>query len=97
SGCPYATAGLEAQYCGAVVTATTLSSAPNPSTAGQSVTFTATVTSGAGVPVGTVTFKEGTTTLASGVTVDSAGNASFSTSTLTGGSHTITATFTGAS
>ncbi len=97
SGCPYATAGLEAQYCGAVVTATTLSSAPNPSTFGQSVTFTATVTSGSGVPVGTVTFKEGTTNLASNVTVDGAGNASFSTSTLAGGSHTVTATFTGAS
>ena len=97
SGCPYATVGLEAQYCGAVVTATTLSSAPNPSTSGQSVTFTATVTSGSGVPVGTVTFKEGTTTLASGVTVDGAGNASFSTSTLAAGSHTVTATFTGAS
>ncbi len=97
SGCPYATVGLEAQYCGAVVTATTLSSAPNPSTFGQSVTFTATVTSGSGVPVGTVTFKEGTTTLASGVTVDGAGHASFSTSTLAGGSHIVTATFTGAS
>ena len=97
SGCPYATVGLEAQYCGAVVTATTLSSAPNPSTFGQSVTFTATVTSGSGVPVGTVTFKEGTTTLASGVPVDGAGNAAFSTSTLAGGSHTVTATFTGAS
>ena len=97
SGCPYATVGLEAQYCGAVVTATTLSSAPNPSTFGQSVTFTATVTSGSGVPAGTVTFKEGTTTLASNVTVDGAGNASFSTSTLAGGSHTVTATFTGAS
>jgi hypothetical protein len=96
SGCPYATVGLEAQYCGAVVTTTTLTSSPNPSTAGQSVTFTATVTSGSGVPVGTVTFKEGTTTLASNVTVDGAGNASFSTSTLAGGSHTLTATFTGA-
>ena len=96
SGCPYATVGLEAQYCGAVVTATTLTSSPNPSTAGQSVTFTATVTSGSGVPAGTVTFKEGTTTLASGVTVDGAGNAAFSTSTLAAGSHTVTASFTGA-
>ncbi|MFL6235119.1 MAG: M14 family zinc carboxypeptidase [Thermoanaerobaculia bacterium] len=97
SGCPYATVGLEAQYCGAVVTATTLTSSPNPSTAGQSVTFTAAVTSASGVPVGTVTFKEGTATLASNVTVDGAGNAAFSTSTLAGGSHTVTATFTGAS
>jgi len=96
SGCAYATVGLEAQYCGAVVTTTTLSSAPNPSTFGQSVTFTATVTSSAGVPVGTVTFTEGATTLASGVTVDGAGHAAFSTTTLAVGSHTITASFTGA-
>jgi peptidase M28-like protein/Big-like domain-containing protein len=81
---------------GTVVTTTTLSSAPNPSTFGQSVTFTATVTSGAGVPVGTVTFTEGATTLASGVTVDGAGHAAFSTTTLAVGSHTITASFTGA-
>ena len=77
-------------------TTTTLSSAPNPSTFGGSVTFTATVTSGSGVPAGTVTFAEGTTTLASNVTVDGAGHAAFSTTTLAVGSHTVTATFTGA-
>jgi len=77
-------------------TSTTVSSAPNPSTLGQSVTFTSTTTSSAGVPVGTVTFKEGCTVLASNVTVDTAGHASFSTTALAVGSHTITATFTGA-
>ena len=77
SDCPYATVGLEAQYCGAVVTTTALTSAPNPSTSGQSVTFTATVTSGSGVPAGTVTFTEGATVWASGVAVDGAGNAAF--------------------
>ncbi|MFY9820787.1 MAG: M28 family peptidase, partial [Thermoanaerobaculia bacterium] len=75
-------------------TATALTSAPNPSTSGQSVTFTATVTSGAGVPAGTVTFTEGATTLASNVTVDGAGHAAFSTTTLAAGSHTVTAAFT---
>jgi hypothetical protein len=35
----------------------------NPSTYGQAFTFTATVTSPAGVPVGTVTFKNGAITL----------------------------------
>jgi hypothetical protein len=79
------------------LTTTTLSSSPNPSTFGQSVTFTATVTSGAGVPAGTVTFTEGTTVWASGVTVDGAGQAAFSTAALAVGSHTFTATFTGAS
>jgi hypothetical protein len=82
---------------GTAATATTLSSAPNSSAFGQSVTFTATVTSGAGVPAGTVTFTEGATTLASNVTVDGAGHAAFSTTTLAVGSHTVTAAFTGAS
>ena len=76
-------------------TSTSVSSAPNPSTPGQSVTFTATITSTAGVPAGTVTFKDGTTTLASAVVVNSSGIASFSTSALAAGSHTIAATFTG--
>ena len=80
----------------AVSTSTTLVSSPNPSTAGQSVTFTATVTSGAGVPAGSVTFAEGATVWASNESVDGTGHASFSTTTLTAGSHTLTATFTGA-
>jgi choice-of-anchor B domain-containing protein len=77
-------------------TATTLVSSPNPSTLGQLVTFTATVTSGAGVPAGSVAFAEGATVWASGVTVDGTGRASFSTTALTAGSHILTATFTGA-
>ncbi|PYT15438.1 MAG: hypothetical protein DMG59_13780, partial [Acidobacteria bacterium] len=76
-------------------TTVTLSSSPNPSTFGQSVTFTATVTGAGGVPTGTVTFGEGSTVLASNVSVDGGGHAAFSTSTLAVGSHTITATFTG--
>jgi hypothetical protein len=59
------------------------------------VTFTSTTTSSAGVPVGTVTFKEGSTVLASNVTVDGAGHASFGTTALAVGSHTITASFAG--
>ena len=78
-------------------TATALTSSPNPSTLGQSATFTATVTSSGGVPAGTVTFTEGATMWASGVTVDGGGHASFSTTTLTTGSHVLTASFTGAS
>lgn len=80
-----------------VATSTALTSAPNPSTSGQSVTFTATVTSGSGVPAGTVTFTEGATTWASNVAVNGSGQASFSTTALTVGSHTLTATFNGAS
>ncbi len=47
-------------------TATTLTSSPNPSCEGQLVTLTATVRSvapGSGMPVGTVTFKDGATVL----------------------------------
>jgi subtilisin-like proprotein convertase family protein len=78
-------------------TTTTLASSPNPSTHGQDVTFTATVTSG-GDPVtdGTVTFSDATTHLAE-VEVDAAGRASFTTTTnpLARGRHHITARFDG--
>lgn len=77
-------------------TATTATSSPNPSVTGQSVTFTSTTISGAGVPAGTVAFTEGATVWASNVAVDGSGHASFSTTALTAGSHAITATFTGA-
>jgi hypothetical protein len=79
-------------------TTTTVSSSPNPSVFGQPVTVTALVTSqgtGAGTPSGAVTFTEGSTTLASGVAVDGTGHASFTTSSLAVGSHTITASFSG--
>ena len=78
-------------------TSTSVAGSPNPSSYQQSVTFTATVTpagTGAGTPVGSVTFKDGATTLAT-VAVDSTGRASFSTSSLTVGSHTISASFAG--
>jgi hypothetical protein len=78
-------------------TTTMLSSAPNPSISGETVTFTATVsaTSGTGTPTGTVNFLEGSTTLASSVTLDSSDLATFTTSSLAVGSHTITASYNG--
>lgn len=69
----------------------------NPSTVGQSVTFTATVTAvapGAGTPAGTVTFLDGVTTLGTG-TLNGSGVATFTTSALTLGSHSITASYSG--
>lgn len=74
-----------------------LTSSANPSVTGQSVTFTATLTAvapGAGTPTGTVTFKDGSTTLGTG-TLNASGVATFSTSTLAAGSHSITASFAG--
>jgi hypothetical protein len=70
---------------------TAVSSATNPSTFGQSVTFTATVTLSAAT--GTVTFKDGSTTLGTGTL--SAGSATFATSALSVGTHSITAVYGG--
>ncbi len=73
-----------------------LTSAPNPSTYGQKATFTAKVspaTKGAPAPTGTVTFTEGSTNL--GVATLSKGVATFSSSSLAAGSHTLVATYGG--
>ncbi len=78
-------------------TTTAVTSSPNPSTFGQSVTFTATVSSVApatATPTGTVTFKDGATTLGTG-TLNALGVATFSTTSLAGGSHSITAVYGG--
>ena len=75
-------------------TSTVLLAMPNPSVYGQSVTFTATVFSLSGTPnAGTVTFKEGGTTLGSGPVIN--GQATSSTSTLPAGTHAITAVYSG--
>jgi hypothetical protein len=77
-------------------TSTALSSSANPSTQGQSVTFTATVSpcSGAVKPTGTVTFLDGTTALGSPA-INTSCVATFSTSSLSAGSHSITAQYSG--
>jgi hypothetical protein len=74
-------------------TGTTLTSAPNPSTFGQSVTFTATVAASQSstLPTGTVTFRDGGTPLGSGSLAS--GVATFSTSSLAVGTHTMTAVY----
>jgi hypothetical protein len=63
----------------------------------QAVTFTATVhaASGTATPTGTVAFKDGGTSLGTPVTLNGSGVASFTTSTLSSGSHTITAVYSG--
>src|SRR5256884_111391 len=77
----------------AAATTSTLTSTPNPSTTGQAVTLTATVTSAAGVPTGTVTFRDGATVLGTVTLVN--GSASLVTSTLAAGSHPLTAAYNG--
>ena len=73
--------------------AATLSSSLNPSTAGQAITFTATITSPTVTATGPVTFTAGKTVL--GTAQLSKGKASFTTSTLAVGSTEVTATYHG--
>jgi RHS repeat-associated protein len=75
-------------------TTTALSSSPDPSSDGQVVTFVAAVTSQAGIPTGTVTFKAAKTVLGT-VVLDSTGRALFSTSNLPAGTFTASATYNG--
>ncbi len=75
-------------------TTTTLTSSLNPSTFSQTVTFTATVTSGGGIPTGTVTFKDSAAEIGTG-TLNDSGVATFSTSTLDVGIHVITGEYGG--
>ncbi|WP_432035505.1 beta strand repeat-containing protein [Streptomyces cucumeris] len=76
---------------------TAVTSTPNPSVFGQTVTFTATVASvppGTFTPTGTVDFTVDAGTPVT-VPVDGAGQASFTTSSLSVGPHTVTATYSG--
>ena len=88
--------GSVTQVVQRATTSTALTSSVNPSTVGQWVAFTAGVTSDGGNPVttGTVDFTDGGAILAT-VALDSSGQTTFSTSALTAGSHTITATYNG--
>lgn len=82
------------QQIGPATSTTTVVSSLNPSNNGQSVTFTATVVPQFGGTVaGTISFYDGTTLLhAIGI---SGGTASYATSTLSSGKHTITARYNG--
>jgi Pro-kumamolisin, activation domain/Bacterial Ig-like domain (group 3) len=77
-------------------TTTTLASSLNPSTSGKSVALMATIVSAFGGQAGgSVTFKDGALVLGT-VNVDSATNkATFATSTLAAGKHSITAVYSG--
>jgi sugar lactone lactonase YvrE len=106
AGTPLSDAPLKIELVGTAeplyATNTVVTSSPNPSGLGQSVTFTVTVTTGSGALTGTVsisdTFSGVTTTLATALPVTASGNtsatATFSISTLLVGLHSITATYT---
>ncbi len=75
---------------------TVVTSSANPSVFGQSVTFTAIVTAnatGGGTPSGRVTFFDGTSTL--GTATLSGSKATFKTTSLGTGPHTITVSYNG--
>ncbi len=73
----------------------TLNVTPNSLAAGASVTISATTSSaGSAMPSGTVTFLAGGASLGSG-TLNSAGLASFTSSSLTAGSYSVTAAYVG--
>jgi hypothetical protein len=74
-------------------TTTTLISSLNPSSFGNSVTLTATLAPLAAT--GTVTFKDGSTTLGSGPVNLTSGVATLSLSSLAVGSHSLTAVYSG--
>ena len=70
-----------------------VTSSANPSSFGQSVAFTATVTTGGGTATGIVTFKDGATLLGTGTL--SGNSATFTAASLAPGSHSITASYGG--
>ncbi len=81
----------------AAATTTTLATSAATANAGQNVTFTATVAGPSGsttAPTGTVTFMDSATTLGTG-TLNGSGVATYSTSTLSVGTHSITAQYSG--
>jgi len=75
-----------------VPTVTTVTSSPNPSVSGKTVTLTATVTAASGpTPTGSVLFKNGTTTIGTGTLVN--GVATRRTDALPSGTLSITAVY----
>jgi hypothetical protein len=75
-----------------------LASSGNTLLFGNPVTFTATIapaSQGAGVPTGAVTFMDGATVLGPAVNLNATGAASYTTSSLAVGSHSITAVYSG--
>ncbi|MFN8123867.1 MAG: Ig-like domain repeat protein [Thermoleophilia bacterium] len=79
---------------GQVPTDTTLTGTPNPAPLGADIVLSATVVSGSDVPTGIVSFREGTTLLATAAVGDQ-GHASAVVTGLGVGRHQITATYAG--
>jgi hypothetical protein len=77
------------------ITATLLASSVNPSAAGQSIAFTASVSpAGTAIPTGAIGFLDGGAQIGT-VILDNTGRAVFQTATLAAGTHVITASYGG--
>jgi hypothetical protein len=72
----------------------TLTAAPNPAYAGQSVVLSATVSGPASIPTGTLTFFDGAARLG-GAILDASGRATIPATFSTGGPHALTAVYAG--
>jgi hypothetical protein len=89
--------GAVVQIVGAKAASTiTLRSSQNPAAFGTAVTFTATVTGAGNTPTGTVSFLDAKITLAT-VALNSSGIATFTTSSLSIGTHNMHAQYNGSS
>ncbi|MFF1956029.1 Ig-like domain-containing protein, partial [Streptomyces sp. NPDC058220] len=87
------TSPIDTQTVTTAGTSTLLTSAPDPSVFGQAKILTATVSSIAGTPTGTVSFFDGATLL--GTSTLTGGVATLSVSTLSAGTHSLTAVYSG--
>lgn len=88
------TSAVLTQQVKLVTTQTTLITSANPALSGQSLTLTATIIPGlSGSPSGTVTFYDGSTPIGSGTVAGSV--ATFTTTTLSVGTHSLTAAYGG--
>ena len=90
------TSAVLAQSVSKASSSTKLTSSPNPSLLGKTVTFTITVSAvapGSGTPAGSVTLKNGGATVGTSALVN--GKATIATSSLTHGTHIMTAVYAG--
>ena len=87
------TSGFLIQVVGRAASSTSVTSDVNPSVYGTPVTFTAIVSVSFGSPTGSVEFFDGTTTLGTIPLIGA--TATLTTDTLAGGSHAITAVYSG--
>ena len=73
----------------------TLAVSPNPANVTQSVTLTLTATAATGTPSGAMVFYDGATALSGNVSLSASGIATYSTTQLTPGAHSLSAQYAG--